>query len=113
MKSQNKAVDVYNVIGRNMSLFRQKRGLTQAELAEAISLSRTSVTNIENGRQKIMVHTLLEIALVLGASVTDLLPTMDQSKSASVKNQLLLEMSEEDRKFIAEIVGSELREEES
>ncbi len=48
--------------------------LTQAELGGAVGLTRTSITNIERGRQRILVHTLFEIAAELGIEPRDLLP---------------------------------------
>jgi len=40
----------------------------------AIGLSRTSVTNIEQGRQPIQLHTLYKVAETLGVEPTTLLP---------------------------------------
>lgn len=40
----------------------------------ALGLSRTSITNIERGRQPIQLHTLYKIADVLGVEPTALLP---------------------------------------
>lgn len=49
--------------------------MTQATLASRTGLLRTTVTNIERGHQAVLVHQLVEIANVLGASVSDLLST--------------------------------------
>ncbi len=48
--------------------------MTQAELGERIGLSRTAVTNIECGRQRLLVDQLVEIADALGVSAEELLP---------------------------------------
>lgn len=40
----------------------------------ALGLSRTSVTNIERGRQPVQLHTLYRIAATLGVEPTLLLP---------------------------------------
>ncbi len=48
--------------------------MTQAELGERIGLSRTAVTNIECGRQRLLVDQLAEIANTLDVPAVDLLP---------------------------------------
>jgi len=67
--------EIYSAIGRAIASRRREVGRSQAEVAEHIGLTRTSVSNIEKGRQKMLVHTLMEIAACLGTSVMDLLPT--------------------------------------
>lgn len=48
--------------------------MTQDQLAKAVGLTRTSVVNIEKGRQKVPLDTLYEMARVLGTTVHELLP---------------------------------------
>lgn len=50
----------YAEVGRRIRQAREKRGLSQEALASAVSLTRTSVTNIEKGRQKFLVHTIYD-----------------------------------------------------
>ncbi len=66
--------DLFNeALGR---LIRNNRTgkMTQAELGERIGLSRTAVTNIECGRQRLLVDQLVDIAEVLGVPPAELLP---------------------------------------
>jgi transcriptional regulator with XRE-family HTH domain len=49
--------------------------VTQQQLADAIGLSRPSLTNIEKGAQKILIHTVYELATELGVDVSTLLPS--------------------------------------
>ena len=49
-------------------------GLSQEDLAGAIGLTRTSVSNIENGRQKVLLYTFEKILRVLNVQPSDLLP---------------------------------------
>lgn len=51
---------------------RIEAGLTQAEMANRIGLSRTSITNIEDARQAISAEDLPSYAEALGVSVGDL-----------------------------------------
>lgn len=48
--------------------------LTQGELARMVGLTRTSITNLERGRQKCLLHTVLDIAAAVGVDAATLLP---------------------------------------
>ncbi len=61
-------------LGASIRRHRLAVGLSQAALAEALSLSRTSVTNIECGRQPLSVSSLYEVARVVGVAAAELLP---------------------------------------
>lgn len=65
--------DMYNTVGRNIARARHDRGLTQADLAVAVGLTRGSLTNIEAGRQRTPLHTTIAIAQALGVGLEDLL----------------------------------------
>jgi transcriptional regulator with XRE-family HTH domain len=69
--AQNK--NYYVALGRQIAQARQSK-MTQEDLASKVSLTRTSIINIEKGRQQLLVHTLVDIAGALGVKVTDLLP---------------------------------------
>lgn len=65
---------LFEFVGKRIRKRRRDRGHTQEELAKLISLSRTSVTNIEKGRQRLPLHQLLHVAEVLDCELHDLLP---------------------------------------
>lgn len=65
---------LYAALGDKIRRARKSSGLTQQALASLISLTRVSVTNIEMGRQKLMLHTLFDIAGALKVEPCDLLP---------------------------------------
>lgn len=65
----------YMQIGLNVKRAREARKLTQQQLGDRVNLSRTSVTNLERGRQKILVHTLADLAAALKTSVSELIPS--------------------------------------
>lgn len=50
--------------------------MTQADLADAVGLERTSITNIEKGNQKIPVHMLYRLCEVLRIPVAETLPSV-------------------------------------
>lgn len=65
----------YKMIGLNIAYHRKLKGLTQLELAEAINISRTHMSNIEapNMPTSISLETLLDIADTLGIPAKNLL----------------------------------------
>ncbi len=65
----------YVEVGQRIRAARQARSITQFALAEAVSLTRTSITNIEHGRQKFPMHLLPQFAGVLHVPVSALLPS--------------------------------------
>lgn len=56
--------------------------MTQVAFAKAVGLSRTSITNIESGRQPVSLHTLYSMADILGVEVSDLLPPSSKNAVA-------------------------------
>ena len=76
--------EIYAAMGERIRAERQKRRLSQEKLASYIGLTRTSVTNIEKGRQKIFLHTVFDIATALGTSPAQLLSPIKQSFSPDV-----------------------------
>jgi transcriptional regulator with XRE-family HTH domain len=63
-------------IGARIRDLRKDRGLRQADLAQILGLSRSSVANIEAGRQgQISLTHLQQIADALGGNVTELATT--------------------------------------
>lgn len=56
---------------------RRSAGLTQEQLANALALERTTITNIEAGKQSISLFQLYSIARVLDTRPEALLPHFD------------------------------------
>src|SRR5260370_37293220 len=66
--------DLYVAIGGRIRAARERVGLTQEALGELVGLGRTSITNIERGRQRMTVHTLLGLAPAAGEGPAAPLP---------------------------------------
>jgi transcriptional regulator with XRE-family HTH domain len=73
----------YRTLGRSVKKAREKSKLTQAKLGEAIGLSRTSVTNLEKGRQHIPAHLLFAIGDAVGRDAGTLLPGADEMRATN------------------------------
>lgn len=66
---------IYDEIGALVAARRGALGLTQAEVAAKVGVSRPSLANIEVGRQRVLVHQLYAIARALEVEdPRDLLP---------------------------------------
>ena|SRR5579859_632616 len=100
--------ELYEQIGYRIRQARQAAGLTQENLAEKVSLTRTSVTNIEKGRQKVLVHTLADIARELDVPLATLLP--DKEVQRQVEAKLPKGFSFEEMDFLASVMGSPRKE---
>ena len=70
---------LYRMIGVRLKQLREQKNLSQAELAESIGMLRTSVTNIEAGRQRPPLHVLYQICAVLEVEPAHLLPSLEEA----------------------------------
>jgi transcriptional regulator with XRE-family HTH domain len=65
---------MYREFGRRLRIARRRARLSQEALAKSVGLARTSITNIEKGRQPFTLHTAYDLAKELGVRVTELIP---------------------------------------
>lgn len=65
--------DLYRAVGAQLAATRQERGIRQVDLAAAVGLTRASIANIENGAQRIQLHTVIAAAQALGIDPADLI----------------------------------------
>jgi len=72
--SDNGIETVYKHIGKTLRAARKLKNLRQVQIAEHVGLSKPSISLIEKGRQRIMLHDLPKFAAALGLKPTDLLP---------------------------------------
>jgi transcriptional regulator with XRE-family HTH domain len=96
--------NLYQQIGKQIQELRRKKGLTQSKLADSLALNRTSITNIERGRQKILVHTLWDLADALGVSPNDLLPKETISFRAPNEPKFPQNISKEEVKWVKTVL---------
>jgi len=66
--------ELYRIVGRQLRERREELGLSQNKIADNVGLLRTSITNIESGRQKPPLHVLYSICLALKIEVAEVLP---------------------------------------
>lgn len=79
---------LYRMLGERIRKLREESvspdgRLTQGALAAQVGLERTSITNIENGNQKVTLHVLYGLCEALGVGVADVLPAVSEVDSGS------------------------------
>ena len=65
--------------GANVKRLRRERGITQQALSEVLGMTRTSITNIETGRQNVPTTGLLAIARALDCEPAELLRQVEMT----------------------------------
>ncbi len=68
--------DFFATVGNKIMLLRKGKGVDQESLALNIGLSRSSIINIEKGRQRPSVYQLWLMAHYLKVDITDLIPPL-------------------------------------
>lgn len=69
---------LYAALGQAIRVRRERLGLSQSALAEHTDMARTTITNIEAGRQNLMMHQFIDIARALRAQPTELLDAVNE-----------------------------------
>lgn len=66
--------DIYSTIGQNIQRIRKRQGVSQGDLATFVGYQRPiSISEIEHGKVRIHIHTLLVIAHLLDVTVQELI----------------------------------------
>lgn len=68
-----RAEKFYEVLGKSIRSRREALKMTQGDLGDRLGLSRTSVTNIECGRQRLLIDQFCKLVEILGCSHDELL----------------------------------------
>lgn len=74
MRGKDSESDIYDVIRRNIKKYRRERGMTSAQLAEAVGLSHDFIRQIESERTRynFSVETFYKISVALDVSMDQL-----------------------------------------
>lgn len=100
---------LYSEVGRRIAAERNSKKITQARLGAIVSLTRTSITNIEKGRQKVLLHTLFDIAEALGVAPMELLPHTQQPADGNLDQRLPDGLSDAEQAWIRAMVAPNTR----
>ncbi|GAA2571903.1 helix-turn-helix domain-containing protein [Pseudonocardia hydrocarbonoxydans] len=63
----------YSAVGRRVKVARTSANMTQLELSKQTGLTRSSIANLEAGRQRVQIHVLALIAGCLSIDPSDLI----------------------------------------
>lgn len=91
----------HKAIGRRIKAARERKGLTQEELAEEVDLSPMHVSVIERGVKLPKLETLINIANALDVSADVLLQDVVNNQTklcASEASELILQLRREDQR---------------
>ena len=75
--TEDQVDQLYQAIGDRIRAARTQAKITQTDLGLRIGLTRSSIANIEAGRQRVMLHWVFQIAEELGADPADLVVEPD------------------------------------
>lgn len=79
---------LYVILGRRIKEEREKAHFKQAPFAQHLQISRASLVNIEQGRQRAPLHILYEISRILNISIADLLPDLSSVLASEVNKTI-------------------------
>ena len=93
----------YREFGGLVRASRKAAGLSQTDLAAEIGLTRSSVSNVEKGKQKVVLHTFAAILDVLGKRPSELLPVLKSEEE--VIDERVGDLDLDSREFVERAIG--------
>lgn len=100
-----RTADFDQELGSRLRRCRRAKGVTQAELARSLGVARTSITNIEAGRQPLSAWLLWRIARLLDAEIRQLLPDPVESASDTAR-ELPSDLTPRSRELIRRLTAT-------
>ena len=85
------------MLGDRIRSARTKANIKQEAFADYLKLSRSSIVNIEKGRQHPSIHLLLDIAKILKTNVVDLFPVFETSEKVNPLWEKILSNQSKDK----------------
>jgi DNA-binding XRE family transcriptional regulator len=78
---------LFTLIGERIKQLRRTQSpqMNQERLGKLLGLTRTSITNIESGKQKLTVDTLFKLCEMFSVEVSELVPKLSDVVVASAK----------------------------
>jgi transcriptional regulator with XRE-family HTH domain len=103
-KSADLTASLYKKFGQRVRQNRLLKNLNQSELAQRVGLSRTSITNIERGEQRVLLHHLYALAESLSIAPMELLPPSHELSDEHEAVTLPNELSAEEKGWVKRII---------
>ena len=72
-------------LSTRIKFYREKKNITQKELAEIVNVRRETIVNLENGKYNPSLKLGMEIAKVFGVLVEDVFELLEDESDVSLK----------------------------
>jgi transcriptional regulator with XRE-family HTH domain len=97
---------LYDEFGKRLRAARREARLSQENVAERVGLTRSSIANIELGRQRITLHTLYALAGAVQSRPAALLPEIELlgGEEELLSREVLDELSQRNQDLIQEVL---------
>lgn len=82
----------FDSIGKKLKEIRQNKNFTQKFVATSVGVNTSHISNIENGKVKISLTTLVNVCNTLGTTVDYVLKNEYNDTSSAVDNAILSEL---------------------
>lgn len=86
----------YVSLGKRVQFFRNRRNLTQEQLGTRLDppTTRASIANIEAGKQRVLAHTLVQIAKALEIEIQELVASASHHAGETSPRNLIGELQD-------------------
>lgn len=94
--------------GAAVRRLRERRSMTQGDLAERVGLGRTSMTNLEGGRQNPPLSILPDLASALGVSPSELFAEVSAESANDDQGPLASRVRDDDlRRWASQVIADQ------
>ena len=90
-------INITNYVANKIKTFREKKNITQKELAEALNTTQQTIARYENGERKADQNVLFALANYFGISINDFFPSVKVDNNDEI--EMLKKNSKEKRIF--------------
>ena len=95
----------YKAIGQRIKIARIKKGITQEAVADLIDITPAHMSNVETGKTKVSLPTLIEIANALSVSVDVLLCVLaSQNIFKGEAKEIVEDCDEYETRFLVDLL---------
>ena len=84
----------FKLLGRRVKFLRMEKGISQTDMAEAIGLSQTNLSNMESGRTAITIQNIFKMRNVLGCKMSDFFVDFDGEAMAKEEAKKAIELED-------------------
>ena len=84
----------FKLLGRRVKFLRMEKGISQTDMAEAIGLSQTNLSNMESGRTATTIQNLFKMREVLDCKMSDFFVDFDGETVAKEEAKKAIELED-------------------